>query len=409
MRTWPRGQPTRTTLAGLLGAAMILPPTPARAAPPPITAPPPRTTPATSPPANTPSTSSAASPQPTTAPPSRTPSTSPAASAAQPTNPTALASPSSSTSTARPSPAPPDQAEALRLFREARALYTAGRPREAALAFERSFAAAASAEAAYNAALAHDKTGDPVATLVWFRRYLEIARKDVDPSYPLALARADELRARVAELRVEIKTPGDVRELRLDGEPVPLDSFPRLVRPGPLTLRFTGAAPGQTVDIPSEARAGETATIYFPGFARPVAAVPAPRPIVRPDPVDPAPSSHLRPLKIAFSIGAGLTGVGAVTIAVLGGLARREDRLYEESSCVEGVCPDGYDFDIREGHRLAAGRLERATNATIGVTVGLAVVTLALGIAALRESRRPRAQTRAGRVLPAPGGLLVAF
>lgn len=310
---------------------------------------------------------------------------------------------------AEPPSSPPDQAEALRLFREARALYTTGRPREAALAFERSFAAAASPEAAYNAALAHDKTDDPVATLTWFRRYLEIARTDTDPSYPVALARADELRARVAELRVELKTPGDVRELRVNGEPVPLDSFPRIVRPGPLSLRFTGAAPGQTVDIPSEARAGETATIYFPGFARPVVADPAPKPIVRPDPVDLAPSPHLRPLKIAFWTGAGLTAASGVAIAVLGSLARREDRIYEDSSCDAGVCPDGYDFTVRENHLLAARRLETATNATIGVTVGLAVVTLALGIAALRESRRPRTQTRASRLLPAPGGLLVAF
>ena len=35
-------------------------------------------------------------------------------------------------------PAGTDQVEALRLFREAKALYTAGQPREAAVAFERS-------------------------------------------------------------------------------------------------------------------------------------------------------------------------------------------------------------------------------------------------------------------------------
>lgn len=357
MRTWPSGQLNRSALVGLLCTTML---TPIRVA-------------------------------------------------AQPPEPPPASPPADAPASPPPSPDPPSaQAEALRLFREARVLYTAGQPREAALAFERSFAAAASPEAAYNAALAHDRADDPVATLTWFRRYLEIARKDTDPSYPLAVARIDELRDRVGELRVEIKQPDEVRELTVNGEPVPLDSFPRLVRPGPLALRFTGAAPGQVVDLASEARPGETATIYFPGFARQLDPVPAP--IVRPEPPrDPAPTPR-NSLKIAFGLGAGLTGVGAVLIGVFGGLALREQRLYAEYPvCMNGDCPEGYDYDEWQAHVPAAQRYEVATNAMIGVTAGLAVITLALGIAALREARRPRPSTRAGRLMPAPGGLLVTF
>ena len=352
-RTWPSGQPIRTALAGLLIAAQTVP---ARAAePPPASEPPPDT----------------------------------------------------------------DQAEALRLFREAKALYTAGNPREAAVAFERSFAAAVSPEAAYNAALAHDKADDLIATLTWFRRYLEIARRDTDPSYPLALARAEELRARVAELRVELERPDELRELRVNDQPVPQDSFPRLILPGPIELKFIGAGPDQVVVIPSEARAGETATIYFPGFARPAVKPPDPKPVLRPDPPPSLkPSPRLRPLKIAFWTGAGVTGASAVVMAVFGGLALREYRLYRDGPCMSGVCPPGFDYDTWTAHNTAAGDHARLTNVMIGVTAGLAVVTLGLGLAALRESRRPRASStrastraspRAHQLVPAPGGLLVAF
>jgi hypothetical protein len=352
MLTWPSGQPTRTALATVLCAALALP---ARAAEPPP-------------------------PQDTAAPP---------------------ASQAGGL----------DQAEALRLFREARALYTAGDPRAAALAFERSYAAAASAEAAYNAALAHDKADDPIATLTWYRRYLDVAQKDTDPSYPLALARVEELRARVGELRVELERPGEVREVRVNGQSVPLDSFPRVILPGPVELTFVGAAPGQTVDIPSEVRAGEAATIYFPGFARPLVTPPAPKPVARPDPPpDPGPSPRQRNLKIAFWTGTGLTAASAVVMGALGGAALREQRLYAEGACVDGECPDGFvDYETWYAHNTSAARYRDATNAMIGVTIGLAVATLGLGIAALLESRRPRAGTRAGHVVPAAGGLLVAF
>ncbi len=310
-----------------------------------------------------------------------------------------------------PPPADTAQVEALRLFREAKALYTAGQPREAAVAFERSFAAAASPEAAYNAALAHDKADDdPIATLMWFRRYLEIARQDTDPSYPLALARAEELRARVAELRVELPHLEEVREIRVNDQPVPMDSFPRVVLPGPVVLRFIGRAADQVVDISSETRAGETATIYFPGFAKPVVKPSSdPRPIAKPLPVDPKPAPRLRSLKIAFWSGTGVTGASAVLLAVFGGLALREQSNYrqQQEACKTDCTTSLAD---RDAHRLAADRYQDYTNVMIGVTAGLAVVTLGLGLAALRESRRPRAGARAGhQFLPGPNGLMVAF
>lgn len=352
MRTWPSGQTTRVALTGLLTAALTLP---ARAA-----EPPPEVAPEVA-----------------------------SGSASEPAD---------------------KQAEAIRLFREARALYTGGQPREAAIAFEGSFAAAASPEAAYNAALAHDKADDPLATLKWFRRYIEIAQKDTDPSYPLAVARTAELRARVGELRVELERPDEVLEIRVNGQPVPRDSFPQLVLPGRVELQFIGAGPDQVVDITSDADAGETATIYFPGFAKPLIKT-DPQPIVRqPDPKPtPRPNKRLRALKIAFWTSAGATGASAILMAAFGGVALREFRLWKDGACDDNVCPPEFvDHATWMAHNTAADRYGDYTNVMIGVTSGLAVVTLALGIAALRESRRPRASTRA-RFLPGPGGLHVAF
>lgn len=307
------------------------------------------------------------------------------------------------------------QAEAIRLFREAKALYTDGKPREAALAFERSFAAAASPEAAYNAALAHDKTDDPIATLTWFRRYLEIAHKDTDPSYPLALTRADELRGRVAELRVELARPGEVREIRVNDQPVPSDSFPRLVRPGRVALQFVGEA-GQLTELESEARAGETATIYFPGFAAPRPTITPPRPKATPTdpPPDPAKRRRQRALKAAFWTGTGLTVASAAIMGAFGGLAVRKLGAYDQQTA---DCQNAVDMMMacattrpdRELLLQSAERYQGYTNAWIGVTAGLAVVTLALGIAAIRESRRSRAPTRTGQLTPTMGGLIVAF
>ena len=95
-------------------------------------------------------------------------------------------------------------------------------------------------------------------------------------------------------------------------------------------------------------------------------------------------------------------------MAVFGGVALRELRLYKTGPCMDGTCPPGFDRDTWAAHLPAADHYGDYTNVMIGVTSGLAVVTLALGIAALRESRRPRASTRA-RFLPGPGGLHVAF
>jgi hypothetical protein len=302
-----------------------------------------------------------------------------------------------------------DQAEALRLFRGARALYNAGDLRQAARGFEASFAAAPSPEAAYNAALAHDRVGDRVATLTWYRRYLTVARRDIDPSYPVAVQRVAELEARLGELSLRIDHPEGLREVRVNGVAVPLASFPLLLEPGRVELRFIGERSDQSVDISSEVPVGGPATIHFPGFV----AAPEPRP--EPQPVQDTPrqpatdprelSSH-RTLRGLFWTGTALTGAGAIAVGVLGGLTLRARSDYAARNVP--VVPPG-ETDANKAAQDHFHDLRLATNVMIGVAAGLAVITLALGIVTLQQGRRLRPRARAGRLRLAGGGLQLAF
>ena len=298
-------------------------------------------------------------------------------------------------------PAPGGQEEAIRQFRAAKQLYGAGAFADAAAAFAASYAAAASPEAAYNAALAHDKVGDDIATMAWVRRYLAIARSD-DPSYPQAQQRALELRARLGELRLQLDSTDEIREIHVNGEVVALTDFPRLVTPGRVQLQLVGTRPEEVADIPVEVAPGGTWTVQFTGFARPEPA-PPPRPtprVIRPEPTPvKAATRRGRPLPALFWTGTGLTTASAITMGVLGGLVLRERAAHEH--CVEdGTCV----ATNRSFHRY-----RDATNVTISITAGLAVITLALGIAALRERRKSAREPASGRVRVTFTGLQLAF
>lgn len=318
--------------------------------------------------------------------------------------------------TAPPSPTAPatDQAEALRLFRAARVLYNAGEFREAARGFEASFAAAPSPESAYNAALAHERVGDRVATLRWFRRYLAVARRDSDPSYPLAVKRADELSAGLGELSLRIDHPEHLRELRVNGVVVALEDFPLLLEPGPVELRFLGERPDQVVTITSEIPAGGPATIHFPGFTSAPELRPDPPPVkpvqpAQPDKtaaIDPRELPRHRTLQGLFWAGAGLTGASAIAVGVLGGLTLRARNNYEATYVP--IVPEG-EGDANEAAQQRFHDLHLGTNVMIGVAAGLAVITLALGIVTLQHGRRLRSRAGTGRLRLAAGGLQLSF
>lgn len=303
------------------------------------------------------------------------------------------------------------QAEARRLFRLAKEQFNAAEYPAAAGNFEASFSAAESPEAAYNAALAHDKAGARVATMTWFRRYIAYESSTRDTGYPHALRRVEELRARLGELRLQVDSSEPVRAVFVNGEAVALGDFPRLIEPGRIEVRLLGDRPDAVVDIPVEVAPGGTWTIHFTGFAR-TPAEPLPRPsppVVRPDPVPvPHPDAvrRVRALAILTWTGAGLTAASAITMGVFGGLALRKQAAWESHLCGRHICADQYvaaesDADALRGY-------VRATNVLVGVTAGLAVITLALGVTALRERQKAR-DAATGRLRVTFAGLQLAF
>ena len=302
----------------------------------------------------------------------------------------------------------PDQAEALRLFRSARVLYNASEYRQAALGFEASFASAPSPEAAYNAALARERVGDRVATLTWFRRYLTVARRDLDPSYPLAVQRVAELEARLGELTLRIDHPEAVREIRVNNVVVALADFPLLLEPGRVELRFLGQRDDQVVDITSEVPAGGPATIHFPGFVPAPGPDPEPRPVQEPlrRPTAPRDAPGLRTLRGLFWTGTGFTGASAIAVGVLGGLTLRARSSYAATNVP--MVPTG-ETAANQAEQQRFNELRLATNVMIGVAAGLAVITLALGIVTLQQGRRLRSQARRGHIRLTACSLQLAF
>lgn len=314
------------------------------------------------------------------------------------------------TSTPAEVPLSERQAEARRVFRLAKQQFNAGEFVQAARGFEASFAAAESAEAAFNAALAHDKAGDELMTMAWFRRYLAFDTSSSDKGYPHALRRVEELRARLGELRLQVDSSEPVRAVLVNGEPVSATDFPRLVEPGRIEVRLLGDRADQVADIPVEVAAGGTWTIHFTGFAR-TAVEPAPRPtappVVRNDPPpDPALARRARVLRSLAWTGVGVTAASAIGMGVLGGLALGKKAAWDDHLCDGNVCADQYDEAMTDA--AAYHRYRDATNVMVGVTAGLAVITLALGIAALRARQKAR-DDASGRLRVTFAGLQLAF
>jgi hypothetical protein len=302
------------------------------------------------------------------------------------------------------------QAEARRVFRLGKEQFNAGDYAAAAVSFEASYAAAESAEAAYNAALAHDKAGRDLMTMGWFRKYLAFDASTTDKGYPHALRRVEELRARLGELRLQIDSRESVRAVLVNAEPVLITDFPRLVAPGRIDVRLFGDRADQVADIPVEVAAGGTWTIHFTGFARAVSEPvlrPDPAPIVRADPPPDPVQGRRRVLSIATWSGVGVTVASAITMGVFGGLALRKSEAWNMYLCDDGnVCPDQYREAMAAADALH--RYRNAANVMVGVTAGLAVITLALGIAALRTRQKVQGEGK-GRVRVTFTGLQWVF
>lgn len=282
----------------------------------------------------------------------------------------------------------PDQAAALMYFREGRQHYNERRYAEAAQAFDRSLAAAWSINAAYNKALSLDRASDLVAALQAYRDYLEHAETQ-DQHRVTALERSEQLRQRLGEVLLQVDSPEAIREIRINGDAVDKDAFPRLTLPGPLEVEFVGEAPGQRKHVRADVRAGGTVTIVFPGFVRPEV---RPSDAVKPPagPLVPEESRRLEGLRAGFWTTTSLALAGGVTVAILGSrvlVARERAR----AGC-DGLCEEGE----KQGLYRTFFALQDATNVAIAVSAAVGVAALALGIALRRERARRPVSTRAG-------------
>ncbi|MEZ4380222.1 MAG: hypothetical protein R3A79_02650 [Nannocystaceae bacterium] len=302
------------------------------------------------------------------------------------------------------------KAEALAAFQEARRLYLEGDYAAAAAEFRRSFDTLPSLEALVASARAYAKGGQRIAAVDVYEEYMEFEDEDAE-RHAEAQRHLRELRGQIGEIVVRLEAPESAEEIRLNGEVVALSDFPKWIVPGPIRLEIVERGSAEPRVITALVRGGEKAVIDVPRARpepEPVVAEPEPAPIV----VEPEPEPEPRGLRRAFWAGVGLTGAAALATATLGGLTLRQRQMYADALCAvddSGGCVDGSFYPHDEEARFF--ELRRATNVLVGVTAGVAVVTLALGVAARRASQRSqRSQGRARvRLDLDAGGVAVRF
>lgn len=291
----------------------------------------------------------------------------------------------------------------------------AGDYEAAAAAFLRSYELQPTSEALFNVALAHEQAGATIDAITYYERFL------AEPAPPPDLVEAahvsiDLLMAKVGVVK-GLRYPPEQppAELYVNGERVELDAFPRLVQPGKVEIEVV-ANTGERARESYELAAGETLIVDLRGL------LPAPEPPPPDIVVDEGPSpaeleadrARVRRTKMLVQltwVGLGVTGATAIGATTLGLLAQRERRLYEQFTCLEfvgGVCPPDFEIDDADAHLRAYGRFVRGGTILAGVSGGLAIATLVVGLVAVR-SKKPRAGSFGVRVMPAPGGFGLRF
>lgn len=296
-------------------------------------------------------------------------------------------------------------------FLRANELRQAGRFVEAAEAFERSYDAVATPDAAalFNAGVAWEYADRPLEALRTFERFVS-AIGEQTPDVEAAREKITRLEQRVARVDVRLDDGATARRITIDGDEVDPDGLPVRVVAGEVLLEVELES-GDTLQRDLDLEGGTTTVVDLGGVPEPEPPEPAPGPEPgpepRPDPPpDPEPESPrggvLRPL---FWSGLGLTIASAATTATLGGLTLREQRRYEDELC-ETPCPEGSTYPDDHERRFQAFRT--STNAMVAVTAGLAVTTTVLGALAFSGPRRGEVGRNA-QVRIDLGRLMLAF
>jgi tetratricopeptide (TPR) repeat protein len=299
-------------------------------------------------------------------------------------------------------------------------LGNAGDYAAAADAFLRSYVLQPTSEALFNAALGYENAGATLDAIATYERFLdEPARKEdlVDA----ARRSIDAMLEEVAVLKgVRFAATRPPAQLLVQGQPVELDRFPLLVLPGAIEIEVIdehGIHARETYELAP----GETLFVDLRAL------LPPPRePDPDPDPViSSGPSAdqleagraHARlalSLRTTTWIGLGLSGAGAVSVVSLGLLAQREQRRFNTDSCYtfpNGVCPPDFDIGDPNKHQRAYTRYALSAAVMGGITGGLAITTLVIGLVSVRHARRARQLTDnpTVRVLPGLGGVTLEF
>jgi hypothetical protein len=289
---------------------------------------------------------------------------------------------------------------------------------EAAADYERSFAAVPNGYVLYNLGLAYEKAGDYVRALDANLRY--VALPDCIGEEYLCAANREEveetitkLRSKVGTLSVMIDEGVEVRGFEIDDRFLPPEDFPLVLAPGHYELRVRGIHRNEVRTRDIDIVPGQITSMVIGPFN-------APEPTfndigVRDSGGDgvAAPTGRLseeerrRRLRIAFYGGVGVTAAAGIATGVVGGLALQAHNEFESRCRGQGVDCTGSTYPQNAFDRVQ--ELRPVTNALIGVTAGLGITTVVLGLFAFSGRQGPGARASVTRVQPSPGGVRVRF
>ena len=295
-------------------------------------------------------------------------------------------------------------------------LGTAGDYEAAAAAFLRSYELQPTAEALFNAALAHEQAGATIDAITTYERFL------AEPSPPRDLVDAahlsiETLLSKVAVLKgLRYTAQQAPAEVYIDGESIELDPFvPRLMLPGEIEIEVV-AQSGERASESYELEAGEALIIDLRGLLPPPFEPPPPEIEVE------GPSAEEREevrrayvrrtatLRKVTWVGLGLTSASVVSTITLGALTAHAKSQYDKFTCFQfegSICPTDFKIDDVQGHLQAYERYLPAVGILAGVSGGVGIATLVVGLVVVRRSKRTPAPTVS--IVPTAGGVAIAF
>lgn len=293
-----------------------------------------------------------------------------------------------------------DEDLARRHFKQGVSLFKDGDYRSALFEFEAAYELSGNPQLLYNIAVSHDELHHYAAAIVAYEQYLERLGDELDAGRTQQVeAELKKLRRRVGTVMVDsdpsgamvrsgdrilgvtpFEAPLDLGEVELEFEAEGYETQRHSVSvsggeriPVDVTLRAVQRSSARLPDVETRTRTGDAET---------------PRP---------ERAQRLRVASLTTLGIAGATGVGAI---IVGALAVGANNDLEDE---RGRATTRSNLDSLESRR---DDLSLTTDVLIGVTAGLAVISLGLGLAHLRAKKKQR---EIARVQPGPLGVRVVF